>query len=430
MSENHLNIFSAKRNHRFNYIVNEFFERRLGWSVTVFTNLDGFAEADGARFNYSDRKIDGVPHVIPAKIIFEKRIQEQDLDISNQDIFKLYSTKSNTLGFDPLAAAFYLLSMYEDYLPHREDEHGRYESSESLTVKHSVHQEPLVDHYAILVSEWLRSYYPSLLPINKSAQVSVTIDVDQLFAVKAKGLARSLLGLMVDTFKGKLLSRIAILTGRALDPNEIYDDIIALCQSKNIPITFFFQVGDNSRFDINNPPHLNEVKQRVNEIALSAEAGVHPSYFSSDDHEKLESEVDRLRSILTTPVTKSRQHFLRYKLPKTFRELSELGITDDYSIGFTDRNGFRASTCKPFRLFDLERDEVTSVTAHPMTTMDTCSQNLHHDSKKALEEMVKLKKSIQEVGGEMITTWHVEVLTGQRGDWSSYDLLEQFLEHE
>lgn len=430
MNANHLNIYSVKRNHRFNYVISELFERRMGLKVAVFTNLEEFIKQVGPRFNYSHQSIKDVPQIIPAKLLFEKRIQEQDLDISNHDLFKLYSTKTNTLGFDPLAAAFFFLSMYEEYLPHLEDEHGRFLYTERVTVKNQVHHLPLVEHYAIILNEWLCNVYPDLALIDKNSKISVTIDVDQLFAVKAKGLARSILGLIADTFRGKLFSRLAILTGRSPDPNEIYDKIITLCQSKGIPLTFFFQVGDNSRFDINNPPHLNEVKQRINEIALSSNVGIHPSYFSSDNHEKLESEVDRLRSILTTPVTRSRQHFFRYQLPKTFLELSELGVTDDYSIGFTECNGFRASTCKPFRLFDLERDEVTSVTFHPMTSMDSCSQKLYHNSEKALEELIQLRKSIQEVGGEMVTTWHVEVLTGQTGNWPSFDLLEKFLEHE
>jgi hypothetical protein len=430
MDANRLNIYSPRRNHRFNYIIGELFERRMGLSVDVFTDVDLFLQQEGVKLNYSDRNMEGLPQIIPAKILFEKRIQEQDLDISTQDIFKIYYTKGNELGFDPLAASFYLLSMYEDYLPHREDEHGMAVQAESLVVSNQVHHIPLVDRYALLLNNWLKKFYPHLPDLDKSIHLSVTIDVDQLFAVKAKGLARSILGILIDTLRGKLFSRIAILSGRTPDPNEIYDELIALCRARNVPLTFFFQVGDNSRFDINNPPHLNEVKQRVNEIALSAEVGLHPSYFSSDDQEKLESEVDRLRSILTTPVTKSRQHFLRYKLPKTFRELSELGIKDDYSVGFTECNGFRASTCRPFRLFDLERDEITSITIHPMASMDTCSVKLYHSSENALKEMIQLKKAIQEVGGEMITTWHPEILTGQRGAWSSFKLLEQFLEHE
>ncbi|MDA7836915.1 hypothetical protein N9A49_05865 [Salibacteraceae bacterium] len=430
MNNNHLYIYSVKRNHRLNYIISELVECRMGLEVDVVTNIDEFRNLTGPRLNYSEHKIEDVPHIFPAKLIFEKRVQEQDLDLISDGLFRLYSTKANELGFDPFAAAFYFLSMYEQYLPHREDAHGRFSFAESVVVKHKVHQLPLVEHYAIELSEWLQKQFPELKKIETSSSISITIDVDQLFAIRAKGLARSILGFIADGFRGRLLARIAVLSGRTPDPNEIYDKIIGLCQSHNVPLTFFFQVGENSRFDINNPPHLNEVKQRINELALSADVGVHPSYYTSDDFDKMESEIERLRSILTTPVSKSRQHYLRYKLPKTFRNLSELGISEDYSVGFTDFNGFRASTCKPFRFFDLERDEITPITIYPMCTMDACSIKQHHNSEKALEEMISLKKAIERVGGIMITTWHVEVMTAQTGSWPSYNLLEQFLAHE
>ncbi len=430
MHTNQLFIYSVKRNHRLNYIIAELFERRIGLNVEIVINREQFEHTEGPRLNYSEQFFEGVPQIIPAKLIFEKRIQNQELEISHDSMFKLYSNPLNQLGFDPIAAAFYFLSMHEDYLPHRNDDHGRFSQADRITVKNNVHQLPLVEHYARLVGEWLQSYYPSLSLGTTSSSVCVTIDVDQLFAVKAKGLARSILGLAADFFRGKLLTRIRIIIGKTPDPNEIYSKIIELCESKHIPLIFFMQVGENSRFDINNPPHLNEVKQRINEIALSAEVGIHPSYFSSDDNEKMETEVDRLRSIMSMAVKSSRQHYLRYQIPRTYRDLSELGIAEDYSIGFTDSNGFRAATCKPFRFFDLERDEVLPITIHPMATMDTCALKQHQSVGDALDEMLALKQSVTEVGGQMITTWHAEVLTGQIGAWSSFELLEQFLAHE
>ena len=82
MNANHLNIYSVKRNHRFNYVISELFERRMGLKVAVFTNLEEFIKQVGPRFNYSHQSIKDVPQIIPAKLLFEKRIQEQDLDIN------------------------------------------------------------------------------------------------------------------------------------------------------------------------------------------------------------------------------------------------------------------------------------------------------------------------------------------------------------
>ena len=430
MSVSTIYIFVEKRNHRIQYVASEIFDRRLGMETVLLSDLDDFEAHTGPKLNYSTQSVsDGIPCLSPAGILFEKRIQPQEVELESDPDPILFPIRNHALGFDPLAACFYLLSRYEEYLPHREDEHGRYQFDQSLIVKAGLHRRPLVEEFTERMWNWLKEFYPALERHVGAFDPQITIDVDQLFSMKAKGLVRSMLSTARDTLRGKLLERSAVMLGRKLDPNDIYDRVSSLMvDAKSRPL-YFFQVGESSRYDINNPPHLYAVRQRINEIALNGGVGLHPSYYTSERPELLTRELDRLRQITSSGMVLSRQHYLRFRLPQTFRELAERGVTDDYSMGFHDRNGFRAGTCKPFALFDLEKDETIQLLMHPMTWMDLSSMREHPREADAWNELADLIEKVKLHGGECITTWHPEVLVASNEHYSSWNLLERYIQH-
>ncbi len=430
-----LNIFTKKINPRLIYTVNEVFVRRLGLEPKLFNDQDAFQQAEGAKLNYSSELIDGdeVLNLPPAGLLFEKRIQAQEHEAFKQDhLLFLFPIKSHDLGFDPLAASFYHLSRYEEYLPHRNDEHGRFLEEDFLLVKHQAEDYPHVEGYAQLLGKWLATKFPILTVAGdqQSYQHVVTVDVDQLYALKQKGLARTVFGLSKDALQGKVGKRVAVLTGSQKDPNDIYDELFAASAAAQAKTIFFFQVGEGSRYDQNNPPHLSSVKDRMNRIAIQSQLGIHPSYYSSDDPHMLQKEIERLRSIVPSPVVMSRQHYLRFQLPDTFRRLQEFGIEEDYSIGFTTRNGFRAATCKPFRGFDLEREDIMEITFMPSCFMDLAAVRKHLRSEEAISAGQRLRATVRSFSGQFISTWHPEVLTGQGVDYPSMPILMELLEHD
>jgi len=430
MSGSNIYIFVEQRNHRIQYVTSEIFDRRLGIRATILSDLDDFEAHTGPKLNYSTLSVsEGIPSLTPAGILFEKRIQPQEMEIEANPDPVIFPIRNHALGFDPLAACFFLLTRYEEYLPHREDEHGRYLFDQSVIVKAGLHRRPLVEEFTERMWDWLKEFYPSLGRSVTSFDPQITIDVDQLFSMKAKGLVRSMLSTVRDTLRGKLVERTAVMLGRKLDPNDIYERVASFLTNTNIKPVYFFQVGESSRYDINNPPHLYAVRQRINEIALNGSIGLHPSYYSSERPDLLTQELDRLRQITSSGVVLSRQHYLRFRLPQTFRELAELGVTDDYSMGYHDRNGFRAGSCKPFALFDLEKDETIQLIMHPMTWMDLCSMREHPREEDAWNELSALLDQVKLYGGECITTWHPEVLVASNEHYSSWNLFERFIQH-
>ncbi|MEQ9188481.1 MAG: hypothetical protein RLP15_12150 [Cryomorphaceae bacterium] len=424
-----IHLFVEKRNHRLQYTVFEIFMRRMGISAVLVADIDDFEAHTGPKLNYSTQTVsEGIPTLAPLGILFEKRIQPHEIEWSVEGDL-LFPIQNHVLGFDPLAAIFYLLSRYEEYLPHRKDEHGRFLSEQSVLVEANCHQVPLVELYVDRLFEWLAGFYPSLKRSKSSYTPWVTLDVDQLFSMKAKGLVRSVVSTARDALRGRLMERTSVMLGRKSDPNDIYDRVDAILQPKQLRPVFFMQVGESSRYDVNNPPHLYDVRQRINEIALSGEIGLHPSYYSSERDGTIARELERLRQITSSGVSKSRQHFLRFILPQTFRTLAESGVTDDFSIGFHDRNGFRAGTCKPFGLFDLEKDETIQLTMYPMAWMDLVATRNFPREQDAWEELDRLLSAVKAHGGHFVSTWHPDVMAASDEHYSTWNIFERFVEH-
>lgn len=70
-------------------------------------------------------------------LLLEQGINDVEIYIQDWDEIPCFfpTSKNCFLPFDVFAASFYLLSRYEEYLPHLKDEHGRYPASESLAFK-------------------------------------------------------------------------------------------------------------------------------------------------------------------------------------------------------------------------------------------------------------------------------------------------------
>lgn len=428
--ESVIHILAEKRTSRLFYTCHLVFEERLGLKPRITTSKKQFEQAKGVRLNYSHKSIEGVLQIHPADLLFEKRVQHQDIEVGEQDGLKLLFHQPNAeLGHDALAAVFFLVSRYEEYLPHREDDHGRFPVSESMAYKHDFVRKPIVDHYIKRVGQWLQDCYKGLEVKQHEFRLEVTVDVDQLFMFRSKGLARTAVAAAKDALLNQkaFSKRIDVLLGQEPDPLDIYDDITSKCEERGIRPMLFFQVGETSRYDINNPVHLPFVRNRINELAMKADIGIHPSYFTKDKPELLEMECERLRSISSETIDRSRQHYLRFQLSSTFKRLADNGIKHDYSMGFADSNGFRASTCFPFRLFDLERDELVSITIHPMVFMDLTSVRQSIGEGESIAEALELMETVRQVGGVFNTTWHPDTLIGLHVPKASFPILEAVL---
>ena len=161
------------------------------------------------------------------------------------------------------------------------------------------------------------------------------------------------------------------------------------------------------------------MKKLIHKIKDFSETGIHPSFTTTDFPEKMSVEKERLEKIAEKTITKSRQHFLKFKLPDTYNSLLAAGITEDYSMGFADAPGFRAGTCNPFYFYDLKNERATRLKIFPVTCM--YATFIHYSkisAEKSLFAILNLMKEIKKVDGTFIPVWHNNYL-GENKKWKS-----------
>jgi hypothetical protein len=186
-------------------------------------------------------------------------------------------------------------------------------------------------------------------------------------------------------------------------------------QFKLSPVYFFLVAKEKGKYDKNIDVTNTEYKELVQSISSKYAVGLHPSWASGDIPSLLTKEKATLEQITSQTITFSRQHYIRFELPSTYRRLLALGLNNDYSMGYGSINGFRASIATPYYWYDLKSEEKTKLLIHPFCFMDANSyyeQKLSPD--EAFEELMQYYNVTKSVNGTMVTIWHNNFLgTGE-----------------
>ena len=406
----------------------------VGVDYEFLTNQEDFMSYQGPKISYGEQPIGDELHFGCVRLLFEKGIEDQQVSVFDwQGVKALFSTSpKDVFPFDLFAASFWLVTRYEEYLPHLRDAHDRFDSSESLAFQKGFLQKPLVNIYAKLLQDILRNRYPELVCTTRKYRFVSTIDIDNAWAYLEKGFmrtagayARSLANLDFNEF----LERTKVLLGLTKDPYDTYEFQLELQKRHRFKSMYFFLLGRYGVNDKNVPVESRKFQSLIQSLADYAETGIHPSYGSNKKPSLLKTELANLTRILKREVHHSRQHFLVLKLPETYRRLLELDITDDYTMGLNLQVGFRASICTPFYFYDLDNEQVTNLRIHPFAVMDaTLKYYMRIKPEDAMDHIRPVIREVRQVNGDFISLWHNESLSENK-IWAGWrDVYRQMVE--
>jgi hypothetical protein len=413
-------LYTQKITHRNKYIFNLIFKDILEIDFMLSDNEEEFKNFNGARLSYTHNAITDEIHITARQLLFENGITEQNIstfDYRNCKVF-FAAGKNSGLPFDVFAASFYLVSRYEEYLPHIRDEHDRFDAKDSLAFINGFLQRPVVNIWAEWLKELILAKYPSFIFPQKKYQFISTIDIDNAYAYREKGFTRSLGGYLksLSQFDFKeIKERTRVLLRVQKDPYDTYDFQLEMLKKYKFKSIYFFLLGDYGVNDKNLPPESEKFQSLIKMIGDYAEVGIHPSYGSNKSIDQLKKEIERLSKILHGEITQSRQHFLKLTLPDTYRNLIDLDITDDYTMGFASQVGFRASICTPFNFYDLDMELETKLKVHPFAIMEgTLKYYMNVLPDEALLKIKPLIDEVKDVNGAFISLWHNDTLNDQK----------------
>ena len=421
-------IYVSKLTNRIGYTLNVVFRNILHIDFKITSDASYFEQYKGIKLCYNSQPIGDCFWVKPSGILLQTNIDFQDLHPFEYEdlpvLFPVYGRKLD-LPFDVFGAAFYLLSRYEEYLPHRNDVHGRFIVQESIAFQKGFLSKPIVDHWALLLAKKIGEKYPDFTIPERNFDMVETIDIDAAFCYRHKGFFRFFTGMFRDLIIRKDYAearrRIRVIFKQEQDPFDTFDYILDIKnQHPSIPIVFFALLADYGVYD-KNISYLNEeFRQLLKHLGDYAKLGIHASYASLDNLDLIETERDRLAEIVHRNIVRNRSHFLRIELPKSYQRMVNIGIRHDFSMGYADLPGFRSGTCHNFPFYDLEQNSELPLTIHPFCLMDaTLKRYMKLSPEKSLAAIKELMDEVAKVGGTFCCIWHNENLCESFG-WQGW----------
>ncbi|KJD37086.1 hypothetical protein PW52_01110 [Tamlana sedimentorum] len=410
-------VYTHKITPRLKYVFKHVCTRILKVQVGFTTKVEDFIAHDSLKMSYTKQPLSNEFFIKNHDILFEQGLADVEINVQTWENTKCFfaNGEKSALPFDIFAASFYLLSRYEEYLPHVKDDYGRFPASQSLAFNEGFLNQPVVDIWAYKFKDALQQQFPEYKFPDKTYSFKPIIDVPNAYNYMAKGIVRTIGGVIRDLlhlrFKS-LYERFAVLIGFKHDPFDTFKYIINRQRYSKYKFQFFFLLGDYSTFDksisVNNKKFVSLIKH----VADYCLVGIKVSYFALNDLQLLKKEKLRMEDILNTALRASRQSYSKLNLPESYRNLIELEINEDYTMGYVNTIGFRAGTCTPFLFYDLDYEIQTPLLINAYHLMDYAL--LKHksllDKKQVLNQIIN---EVKQVNGEFVAVFHNYTFTDE-----------------
>lgn len=423
-------IYTHNITPRFTYVTRHLFVHILGIEISYSSTVEDFIRHKGPKITYTRQPLQNEFFIRSHELLFEQGIDEVAVQVEPWDELPCYfrTNERSNLPFDIFAAAFYLISRYEEYLPHVKDIHGRFSPRESLAFQHNFLKMPIVDLWAYKMLGLLQDRFPDLQASPGTYSFTPVIDVTTSHCYAHRGVLRSFGGMMLDLSKFRLKrvwERIKVWFNPSSDPYDNYDFLISLHKKYPVSALFFFQFAEYSTYDKNVSTNNNHFRYLIKSVADYGIVSLAASYTASEKLEVLKEEKKRLSDVLNRPVKYARLRYNRVDIPHSYRHLIEAEFTEDYTMGYTHEIGFRAGTCTPFFFYDIAMESAQPIRIFPFAMHDYAL--LRYDSTEGLwKDLDGLYREIKKVNGRFIAIFSNELLGGsQKINW--LELYESFL---
>ena len=403
-------VYTPKITSRLKFIFKQICTRILGIPVGFTNTIETFIAHEGLKMSYGVQPLGSEFFVQSNGLLLEQGLSDLDIHVQQWGSTKCFfgvGDKSH-LPFDIFSAAFYLLSRYEEYLPHVKDRYGRFTKHDSIAFQNGFLEQPVVDIWAMNFKHALKTFFPEVQFSSRQYNIKPIIDVPMAYYFKHKGLFRTFGGAVSDLFNLRLklfYDRFFVLFGLKKDPYDNFKWIINRQKISHSKFYLFFLVGDFTTYDnnisLNKKPFLSLIKSMRDYCIV----GLKSSFLALDDSSILKTEKQRLDTVLNSATKAVRSSFSKVNLPVTYRHYVELEIQHDYSMGYPDTVGFRAGTCTPFLFYDIDYEIQTPLLIHPYQLMDfsLLKFNSFLDKKESLEKAIA---QVQQVGGVFTPVFH------------------------
>lgn len=334
--------------------------------------------------------------------------------------------------FDLPAVCWGLMHRWEEMLPGRRDDHGRWPASASLLAREGLLGRPVVEWVARALGVACRKApgcpTPALFGPALTARASlralhqrrwglaVTFDIDSAGFYRGGGGVSSLARLARE--RGVAAAGLGALewplvaAGLRRDPHDNFRAIAGKLGQLDARATFFAQIVKASRWDnytLKEQPRLLADLRRLR--ADGHRLGLHSSHATPDRPAAfLAGQRRRLMRATGDGAISHRAHYLRTTRLDDAGRYAAAGFTVDSTPGFPEHEGFRLGTALPVPALDaagLPMDGAGGLATLPVHVMDvTLRYHRRLSPVAAFEAATRVFDAARAVGGVAVLLWH------------------------
>lgn len=298
---------------------------------------------------------------------------------------------------DLIYNTFFFISRAEEVINKKRDEHGRFLAAYSLLGKRNRLMMPMLDEYARLMMKTVG--LP--LPPSGFSHIYLTHDIDTIAHY------RHLRGALGGIWRGEW--RQVLRSWRDIHNDPAYTFPWLVEQDRRVPLAesiYFVKHSFGKGYDY---PQYNHKGHDARQLRRFLEwnqvmIGWHSSYYGVGSIEQRSKRRDEL--------SMHRSHYLNCTI-ENMRKLVALGVTDDFTMGFPDKAGFRLQTSRAVLWIDPEKMQLTELVLHPLTVMDCTLSNdnyMHLDQEEAFYLCQQLIDKTRMHNGDLCLLWHNSIL--------------------
>ena len=403
-------IYSYKITPRLKFVFKQICTHILKIPISFTSVIEEFIAHDSIKMSYGPQPLGSEFFVKSNGLLYEQGLSDLELNVQVWEDTKCFFScgENSQIPFDIFSASFYLLSRYEEYLPHVKDVYGRFTKEESLAFKHHFLHQPVIDIWAYKFKYALKSNFPNYEFESRKFCLHPVIDVPVAYCFKNKGLLRSFGEILSDLLSLRfkfIYDRFSVLFGFKKDPYDNFKWIINRQKLSSTKFNVFFLIGDFNTYDKNNSINKKQFISLIKSVADYCNVGIKASYMALDSIAILKSEKSLMDGVLNTVTTAARSSFSKVNLPTTYRNYIDLEIYSDFTMGYPDTIGFRAGTCTPFLFYDLDYEIQTPLKVYPYQMMDFALLKYTSFLDKK-ETLLKAISEVKKVNGSFTFIFH------------------------
>ena len=351
---------------------------------------------------------------IPSCVKYTKNefIVEKDIPIIYGN--STFSIKNSTIivGIDIFASSFFMLTRWEEHVTKNRDKHGRFSAYESLAFKNRFLDRPIVNEYIEMLKNIIFSMDKNSKFKIQNSKLYLTHDIDIPFRyMSIKNNIREVIGDIVirKSFKiamDSIKRQVKVFLKMEKDPFDTYDFLMDTSENLGVKSYFFLHSSNLSKYDYSNDKYIKQIANKIKKRGHLI--GYHPSYNSSSNDKIFKKDKEKIEFIIGEKIEFSRQHYLRFEIPTTWQMCENHGMKWESTLGYAEREGFRAGVCYAYSVFNILTRSKLHLKERPLIVMDTSFPSYQEEvtPQEIQKSIIDLIKKIKKYNGDFVFLWH------------------------